>query len=388
MKGKIGTIIMVLITAVSLGASTITVDFYSEKISISYDSKFVSTYSQRLDKEPDVVAFYKELEKRPYQSLLTSLKKAKQQYALNDWLYYQLLEKSLDKICRSRSDRFQGVASWFLMAKSGYDARATFTRSDFYVNVATNEEVFESPMFEIKGESFANLSAILRKGKMVRSVYGVKYAPNSSGQNFSFAMNQHPNLKSVEQAFSYSFDYKDEEVKMTATVDKTIVDIMKDYPKFDEIYFVQTPFSKSIKSSLLPALKKEMKGLSDQEQMEFLVAFTRGGLEYGSDKRNFGTSNRPLTAEEALFYPAVDCEDKVAVMYNLVKELTALKAVVIAMPEHLSFAVDLKVPVGKTVRHKGRKYTICDPTGPENTNEIGVFPFETELRRGEILGEL
>ena len=379
---------MILMTTISLGASTVTVDFYSERITVNYDAKLISSYSNSLAKEDDIVAFYKNLEKRPYQSLLSSLKKAKSQYQLNDWLYYQLLEKSLDKICQSRSDRFQGVMSWLVMTKSGYDARATFTKSDFYVNVATKEEVFESPMFVVNGESFANLSAIHRQGRMIKMVYGVKYAPNNAGKHFSFSLDKHPKLKPVEQRFVYSFDYKDKIVEMVAKVDKTIVDVMKDYPKFDEIYFVRAPFSKSTKSSLLPALKKAMIGMGEQEQMEFLVAFTRGGLRYGSDRRNFGKTNRPLTAEEALFYPAVDCEDKVAVIYNLVKELTALKAVVLAMPEHLSFAVDLKQPVGKTIQHRGKKYTICDPTGPENTNEIGVFPFDEELRQGEILGEL
>lgn len=388
MKEKIGIFIIILMTAVSLGASTVSVDFYSERISVDYDMKLVSTYSKSIENESDIVAFYKVLEKRPYQSLIASLKKAQKQYQLNDWLYYKLLEQSLDKICRSKSDRFQGVVSWLIMAKSGYDARATYTKSNFYVNVATQEEVFESPMFEIKGESFANLSAILRQGRMVRMVYGVQYAPNGPGKQFSFAMNHHPKLKAVEQRVVYSFDYKDKEIEMVAKVDKTIVDIMNDYPKFDEIYFVRAPLSKSTKSSLLPALKKAMTGMGEQEQMEFLVAFTRGGLRYGSDRRNFGSKNKPLTAEEALFYPEVDCEDKVAVMYNLVKELTELKAVVLALPDHLSFAVDLKQPVGQTVRHKGKKYTICDPTGPENTNEIGIFPNERELRKGEILGEL
>lgn len=388
MKEKIGLLIIILMTTISLGASTVTVDFYSERITVNYDTELIAAYSNSIAKEDGIVAFYKELEKRPYQSLITSLKKAKLKYQLNDWLYYQLLEKSLDKICQSRSDRFQGVVSWLLVTKSGYNTRATFTKSNFYVNVATREAVFESPMFEVDGKSFANLSAIMRQGRMIKMVYGVQYAPNRQGKNFSFSLDKHPKLKPVEQRFTYLFDYKDKSVKMLATVDKTIVDVMRDYPKFDEIYFVKAPFSQSIKKSLLPALKKAMKGMREQEQMEFLVAFTRGGLRYGSDRKGFGKTNRPLTAEEALFYPTVDCEDKVAVIYNLVKELTVLKAVVLAMPEHLSFAVDLKQPVGKTIKHRGKKYTICDPTGPENTNEIGVFPYDAELRRGEILGEL
>lgn len=388
MRIILGAITIFFLLLNTLSANTIMVNFYGENIVISYEDDLVARYDKELSNEADFVKFYKLLEIRAHESYLKSLQKAKKRYRLNDWLYYKLVEKSLDEICQSRSDRFQGVLSWFIMSKSGYDARATYTRSEFYVNVSTNESVFESPMYEVKGESFANLSAIIMKGRMINMVYAVEYTPNNAGKNFSFAFDEHPLLTPQRKAFTYRFEYNDKVINIPSYVDKTIVDIMSDYPKFDEIYFVRSPLSEVAKESLLPVLKKEMDQMTDQEKMEFLVSFTRRGLKYGSDKRGFGDKNRPLIAEEALYYPSVDCEDKVAVLYNLVKELTQFEGVVLAMPEHLSFAVALKQPIGKTYRFKGKKYTICDPTGPENNSSIGVFPFDAELRRGEVLGEL
>jgi hypothetical protein len=388
MKGSLLIIFTFSISSISLTASTVSVDFYSEKITLEYDAKILESYEGNLSNEPEMVAFYKVLEKRPYQSYISSLQKAKTHYQLNDWLYYRLVEKSLDKICQSRSNRFQGVLSWFVMIKSDYDARATFTRSSFYVNVATREDVFESPMFDIKGETFANISAIITKGKMTRNVYAIAYAPNKNGKDFSFQLNVHPNLKAEEERLVYSFDYHEQPIELVAKIDRTLINIMAEYPKFDEMYFVSTPLSDVAKSSLLPAFQKILVGKSEQEKIEFFVAFTRGALKYGSDRKSFGDKNKPLIAEEALFYPLVDCEDKVAVLYNLVKELTSLKGLVLAMPDHLSFAVDLRKPVGKTFRYRGKKYTVCDPTGPENSSEIGIFPNDADLRRGEVLGEL
>lgn len=388
MKDSLLIILAFFASSISLIAGTISVDFYSEKITLEYDEKIAATYKSNLSNETEMVDLYKVLEKRPYQSYLSSLQKAKTRYQLNDWLYYRLVEKSLDKICQSRSDRFQGILSWLIMTKSDYDTRATFTKSSFYVNVATSEDVFESPMFDIRGETFANISAIITKGKMSRNVYAIEYAPNKNGKDFSFALNVHPNLKAQEERLVYRFDYHDKPVELVAKINKTLINIMAEYPKFDEMYFVSTPLSNVAKSSLLPALEKELAGKSEKEKIEFFVAFTRGALKYGSDKKGFGDKNKPLIAEEALFYPLVDCEDKVAVLYNLVKELTSLKGVVLAMPDHLSFAVDLRKPVGKTFRYKGKKYTLCDPTGPEDSSEIGIFPNDKDLRRGEVLGEL
>lgn len=372
----------------SLQGRDATVHFYGAHIPLEYDPALVASHKGSLSEEEGIVSLYQELKARPHQSLLMALGKAKTQYQLNDWLYYQLLEKTVGEIAGHASSRFAGVLSWMLLAESGYDARATFTRQDFFVNVPTQDVLFETPMYEVDGQSFANLSIIYRKGRMVRSVYMVAFIPNGRGQDFSFALEQHPRFPSQIQHKNYTFSHRGKTYRIAAQVDRTLIDLMKDYPNFGEIYFVKTPLSLVSRNSLLPELRKEMQGMDDKEKMEFLVAFTRRGLKYGSDRQAFGRHNHPLTAEEALYYPMMDCEDKVAVLYNLVKELTDFKAVVLAMPDHLSFAVHLKKPVGKTFRHRGRDYTICDPTGPENTSDIGVFPFPSGLRRGEVLGEL
>ncbi len=369
-------------------AAEIHIDFYGESIGIEYDPVMVATYKGGLLNEQDIEKAYKILEERDFSIFLHSLRNARLNYHLNDWLYSKLMFEVLEKTCKGRSDRFRNMLVWITLAKSGFDARATFTRSELYVNVATREEVFESPMYDDRGKSFANLSVLLEKGRDVVVVYGVKHIPNTGGRDFSFKLEHKPRLQSRIQRFSYEFDFKGERKRLFADVNRTFIDIMEEYPNFDEIDYVTTPFSDALRNSLLPELKREIRGMGEKEKMEFLVTFTRLGLTYGSDKKTFGNKNRPLTAEEALYYPAVDCEDKVAVIYNLVKELTPNRAVVLALPDHLSFAVELSQPFGVTYRYKGKQYTICDPTGPESTCEIGIFPENRNIRRAEVLGEL
>jgi hypothetical protein len=376
-----------MLLAVTASAANMTLDFYGQPIKIQYDPALATARYVDYAKEDELIALYKEFEKRPYKELLNSLDHAKAEHQLNDWLYFKLMNDALDKICRSRSLRFQGVLSWFLMAKAGYDARATFTRRAFYVNVATTESIFGSPIIKDDGKSYANLSALVYRGNTRSTVYVCRHVPNPRGKDFSFALGTLPELSGGKDKVAWNFDFKGQEIEIEGWVDLGLVELMKDYPSFDEMEYIRTPFSPSIRQSILPQLSKAMRGMSEKESMEFLVAFTRSGLSYGSDRRNFGES-RPLTAEEALYYPSVDCEDKVAVIYNLVKELTDMQAVVIAMPDHLSFGVKLKEVVGESIRHKGSRYTICDPTGPENTCEIGVFSNKRRLRQGEILGEL
>lgn len=381
----LGFILSSILTAKS---NTIQVKFYSETIQIEYDNQLFQPYKNNLRKEDDYVAAFKNLKSRPYQTFLNSLQTAKSTYHLNDWLYTKLIKDAIHEIRKSESNKFKSLLLWLLLSESGFDARATYTPSRLYVNVATKENVFESPMYDHDGKTFANISVILRKERFVKVVYDIAFIPNKTGKNYSITLHEFPNLKSNPKSFFYQFEYKGEQKKITAELDQTIISIMKDYPKFDEIKFVEVPLSQLAKTSLLSQLDELTKEMTNTEKMEFFVSFTRTGLEYGSDRKGFGTKNRPLIAEEALFYPYVDCEDKVAVMYNLVKELTHLKAVVIAMPGHLSFAVDLNDPKGESYRFKGRKFTICDPTGPESMSDIGVFPYKDRLKKGHVLGEL
>ncbi len=369
-------------------ASSVSVDFYGEIISLEYDEKMVSSYNKSLLDEQAIETAFIELNERPTSRFISSVLDARAKYNLNDWLQTKLMFDALELICPSRSDRFVNMMTWVVLVHSGFDARATFTRSTIYVNVATQEEVFESPMYDYKGKSFANLTVLLRKGKFISVVNGVAFTPNHLGKDFSFSLQQLPELTPIVKTMIYDFEFKGKKQRISAKIDKTMVDMMKEYPKFDEVYYVTTPFSKVLRESILPELESAILGFTDKEKLEFLVTFTRTALKYGSDKKGFGTQNRPLTAEEALFYPLVDCEDKVAVIYNLVKELTPLNGVILALPNHLTFAVGLHQPVGKTYRHKGQKYTICDPTGPENTCEIGIFPNITDLSRAEVLGEI
>ena len=50
---------------------------------------------------------------------------------------------------------------------------------------------------------------------------------------------------------------------------------------------------------------------------------------------------------------------------------------ILAYPNHITVAVALDEPVqGVSVESDGKKYYICDPTGPINSTAIGIFPEE------------
>ena len=59
--------------------------------------------------------------------------------------------------------------------------------------------------------------------------------------------------------------------------------------------------------------------------------------------------------------------------------------VVVAYHDHLTIGVAIPGYRGSAVKHKGREFFICDPTGPVNSSEIGFIPEGYENESFEII---
>ena len=145
------------------------------------------------------------------------------------------------------------------------------------------------------------------------------------------------------------------------------------YPLTNPSYYLETPLSQSLKESLLPKLRELLEQKDPQEAVQFLLSLTRTAFEYQTDMENFG-KNKPMIPDEVLFYSHSDCEDRSALFYSLVKELLDIPVIIVDYPEHLTVGVSLPENIGKPLFYNGRAYTICDPTGPSNTDAIGIYP--------------
>ena len=73
--------------------------------------------------------------------------------------------------------------------------------------------------------------------------------------------------------------------------------------------------------------------------------------------------DRVFFADETLYYPYCDCEDRSILYSRLVRDLLGLDVVLVFYPGHLATAVDLGDDSGgSTMVVDGRKFTVCDPT--------------------------
>ena len=106
-----------------------------------------------------------------------------------------------------------------------------------------------------------------------------------------------------------------------------------------------------------------MEGKSKLKATEELLNFVQTAFVYEYDDKVWGC-DRAFFAEETLFYPYADCEDRSILFSRLVRDLLGLKVVLIYYPGHLATAVHFvgEQPNGDYLELKDGKYYIADPT--------------------------
>jgi hypothetical protein len=120
--------------------------------------------------------------------------------------------------------------------------------------------------------------------------------------------------------------------------------------------------SERIKKQLYPSLQKTIQGKSQYEAANVLLNFVQTAFVYEYDDKVWG-GDGAFFAEESLYYPYCDCEDRSILFSRLVRDLLGLKVLLVYYPGHLATAVCFTDNVtGDYISLNNQKYVVCDPT--------------------------
>ncbi len=368
----------------SAEVTSVRLNFYSQEVTLYYNSAMLMRDPARLD-EKSLEAAYRHIARQGGDVLHSSLTAERQRLQLNDFLYYRLLRQSVGYLYGQRSPQAQEITIFYLLVRAGFDARLTFRQNRLYVNVYTREKIFEVPLIEDAGRSYANISCMDGSCAGRQSLYLSELRPNPQGRAFSFRFTQWPRLPARPRERTVSFAFRGRTYKLPVKYDGTVVEILRDYPLVDEYYYLESPLSPTLRNSLLPQLRRLMAGLDQRSALELLVTFTRSAFQYKEDSQYFGRS-KPMVSEELFDYAYSDCEDRTALFYGIVRELFGLPMAVVAYDDHLTLGISTPQITGDGFNYQGRRYVFCDPTGPANSSMIGEVPPGYEKRSFQVIG--
>ncbi len=94
----------------------------------------------------------------------------------------------------------------------------------------------------------------------------------------------------------------------------------------------------------------------------WLLYWIQTAFMYEYDDKVWG-HDRAFFAEETLYYPYCDCEDRSILFSRIVRDLLGIDVILVFYPGHLATAVAFSENVkGDYIEMNGKRYTICDPT--------------------------
>jgi len=343
---------------------TLRLPFYSAEVILSFNPRAID---RRLAKNApeEIKHFLWALDQGQMRALLHGLQTAKALHRLNDWLYLELCQKALAQTYPALSESEGQIALCWLLARSGYDARMVYDETGVDMVVRCREKVYNATSVYIDrgGPAYLLPSSLKNAARETNRNYYLDYAPNPRGKSLSFAFEGWPLLPcdTLNQHWTFTFDQR--EWRITLRMPTALRSLLLAYPVVESRMYWQTPMSPFVRRQLLEQLEPLVRELPPVEAIRLLLAFTRQAFPYRTDDAAFGFE-KPFFAEELFLHPYSDCEDRVALFYNLVRNLLGFPMLVLELPDHLTTAVAFPGGEGAFIRQHGRIYWFCDPTSP------------------------
>ena len=297
-------------------------------------------------------------------------------YRLGDWAYLKMLEALGNAFYGAGSNEATFFTA-FVYCQSGYKMRfASTSDGKLRMLYATKSVIYEKPYFQMDGTNYYTLS-------------GQDTSLSISNARFDKESNMDLYM-TVEQALAQNrsnnriIKARDfEDLSVSVTINQNQLAFYDTYPSSYVggnvmtrwAMYANTPLEEEVKRQIYPTLKKHLEGKTELQQVSMLLNFVQTGLEYAYDEDVWG-HDRAFFAEESLFYPFCDCEDRAILFTRLVRDLVGLDAILVFYPGHLASAIHFNEKfTGDYIQAEdGRQFMVCDPT------YIGSWPGQTMPR--------
>lgn len=350
----------------------ICVDFFTNTFHVSADRSVLIKLPGVLDAQA-LKQGYAALNASHFQPLMDSLLRYKEKYELNDWLYYQLVRRVAQQLM-PKEDNYgtYTLYKWFMLVKSGYDARLALSQDKIIFYVFNDEDIADIPFFMVDSNKYMclNYHDYAKADLNADPPVPVKIVVEGANHPFSYKVTRMPDFRpehDIEKKLAFVYGHKSYHFSIKLNTD--VQAVFANYPGVDFESYFNIPLTKETYSSLIPMLKKNMIKMDQKKGVDYLMRFTRYAFLYEDDQENFGREKR-MSPGETLFSAYSDCDDRAALFFYLVKEIYNLPMIALLYPTHITMAVQFSKPVGDPILYKGKVYSLCEPT-PEIEN-LGI----------------
>lgn len=284
---------------------------------------------------------------------------ARLRYRLSDWAFLQLIEPFAREGMSDTNDATL-LTAW-LLAQTGYAVRLGIDGERLVVLFGTRHKIYERIYYPIDGLNFYPIGGGSERLKISTAHY-------EGERPISLFINESQNLG---DELTEPRELVSRELRAQSRVAKGMIAFAEDYPRSilgDDVLsswavYAKTPLSDATKNILYPPLRQAIEGKEKRDAVGLILNWVQTAFVYEYDDKVWG-GDRPFFAEETLFYPYCDCEDRAILFSRLVRDLTGLDVALVYYPGHLAAAVDLGADRGEddVIVVGDRRFVVCDPT--------------------------
>lgn len=307
---------------------------------------------------------WEELSTEKYDNLIRDCLVLRMKHQLCDWAYLMMLGAMSDAICGKGTNEATMMQT-FVFCQSGYKIRLGLTKNrDLRLLFKSEHLIYDLGGIKMNDGIYYLLQPVDNDGLNVCDISYPEEKPLSLWitQEQMFAEQISTERQLIPQ---------DHKIAIKSCVNKNLIDFFNTYPTSmvsEDILsrwamYARTPLSTEVKGKLYPQLNTIIKHADNVViAANWLLYWVQTAFVYEYDDKVWG-HDRAFFAEETLYYPYCDCEDRSILYSRLIRDLLGLDVLLVFYPGHLATAVAFNTPVnGDYIDLNGKRYTICDPT--------------------------
>lgn len=334
--------------------------FFDVNLRVNYDTTMLVPSLEKVIDQRQISHYWVYLSRSKYEILLKQVEDLKEQMRLNDWGYCILLKNIGDELYKG-SDNLSRLFVWYMLVKTGYDAKVGYLKDEVFLLLPSIHMMYRIPYFIMDDKKYYVVTFNPDRTE-IGSVYTYEGGYPEATQLISMNIHYPPTIDQHVEGKDLRFCYGDETYSFDINLKKDVVDFFHDYPQTEYWIYFNASLSPETWVALAQQLKPIIEKRSEVDGVNMLLRFVQTAFSYRIDEEQFGYE-KPFFADETLFYPYSDCEDRSVLFAFLVRNLLKLDVIGLDYPAHMAAAVRFNTEVkGDFIEYEEDKYIICDPT--------------------------
>lgn len=323
----------------------------------------------------EIAKIWETLSSDNYNNVIRDCLELRIKHQLCDWAYLRLLDNLSSSFLGAGTNEAE-LFKAFLYCQSGYQMRLAIANNHLYMLYASQHFMFDKPCWKIDDIFYYADNCDAEQIQICDASF-----PHEQAMSLYI-----PNEQNLAPINSSKRTLQSEDVdwlKVDVSENENIIKFCEEYPTscIGENFmtrwamYANMPLNTNTKKQLYPQF------------LSFFDALKRSFEENGTDMRNYTPAcvdlichwiqtafvyeyddkvwggDRAFFADETLYYPYCDCEDRSILLTRMVRDLLGLKCALVYYPGHLATAIALGEDIkGDFIRINGTKYLVCDPT--------------------------